>query len=301
MEAYKLESYHVGRCGNCRRFRNNLSYKVTDKIDKIVCIDCFTMFRNQRLIDSIVVPEKKKETKVKPIRTKPKAIRKGQSNYRQLLCNFIINSDRPIVLNDLINREFGCHATVARNLRMLVKDGKITFQIGKRCIRYYVGTEKKELLDSIPKRQYRISPKDKNKLAIQKIINASNRVLTAKDLRDKVDVCKNTVFRILRQLEMEGKIHLVLYNKDRRFYFCKNDEKLIEELNKYSSEITIDEIEKIIKVSGSVGISLTNVLKQLGKDYTNRYERSYIRRLIEKMEGVKWWKKDSCYHYYFED
>jgi hypothetical protein len=205
MKAIQIEA-KVGRCDSCRKFRNNMEWKVEDKV---VCLDCFKMFRNQRLIDEVI-----KKVEIKPTKTvrKVKTVKEVNQerpkreavNYRIRVLNHLKNTDRPLSVKEMYSDRLASKVTIERWLRVLVKSGEVA-TMRSTAKAYYINKDREHLL-----KEYisglRIQKKIKLKDIVLKIIKSSPIPLTPLEINVAGDWHNKSVYPVLKKLLNENKI-----------------------------------------------------------------------------------------------
>lgn len=312
MEAYKLETNAVGRCGNCRRFRNNLSYKVTDKV---VCIDCFTMFKNQRLIDSIVVPEKEKEPKAKPIKTKPNkspqqprpikpkvnGIKLQPQSKERMVYDFIVSSPKPVFAKDIINAGICSNNIVYTHLKIIRNKGLIKSSPGLGRFVRYIDTEREHLLGNFGRISIGQTKRWRDK--VETFINKSNEILTVEILINSLGRDNKAIVRAVKYLSSKDKIKLIVDPKNigHRLLFCSNQQKhLVQQLDDLESNSTKNRAKEELIKAGKEGLSMTELMRRLGVNPKSGGTLKYLKRLTKEW-GCKSYPKGSAKIYYFEE
>lgn len=300
MEAYKLEVYHVGRCGNCHRFRNNLSWKVSDKV---VCIDCFTMFKNQRLIHVIVPepePEPEKEPKTKPVKPNKK-VRLQPKNKEKLVYDFIVSSPNAVFAKDIITAGICSINAVYRHLRILKNKGLVKSSAGLGRFARYVDTEREHLLKRFGRVSIEQTEKWRNN--VEAFINNSTEVLTVELLINALGRNDKALIRAVKYLAKYNRIKLIVDSKSKgnRLLFCSNQKKdLVQQLEELESNSTKNRAKEELLKAGREGLSMSELMRRLGVNPRSGGTLKYLKRLAKEW-GCKSYPKGSAKIYYFEE
>lgn len=210
----------VGRCGSCKKFRNNMEWKVDEKI---VCLDCFKTFKNQRLIDKILTPPKEIKAKTSS-KAKTKAIKEPsiRDSYRTKMAanreylsskdaviGFIKASEKPVAVNEMHAAKVASKITLWKWINNLFKNGDIVFTTIKRK-KYYIDFERKYLLDNFLGEAKIVVKKKvvKTLLAnkILKVIKESPVPLTPFEINQGNDWAEKSIYPALATLVRSGKI-----------------------------------------------------------------------------------------------
>ena len=201
MKAIQIET-KVGRCDSCRKFRNNMEWKVEDKV---VCLDCFKMFRNQRLIDEVIKKvEKPTKTPIKVKKVKQERPKRKAVNYRNKILNHLKNTDRPLSVKEMYSDRLASKVTIERWLRVLVKSGEVA-TMRSTAKAYYIDKEREHLLKEYIS-SLKIQKKIKLKDIVLKIIKSSPIPLTPLEINIAGDWHNKSIYPVLKKLLNENKI-----------------------------------------------------------------------------------------------
>lgn len=201
MKAIQIET-KVGRCDSCRKFRNNMEWKVEDKV---VCLDCFKMFKNQRLIDEVIKKvEKPTKTPIKVKEVKQERPKRKAVNYRNKILNHLKNTDRPLSVKEMYSDRLASKVTIERWLKVLVKSGEVA-TMRSTAKAYYIDKDREHLLKEYIS-SLKIQKKIKLKDIVLKIIKSSPIPLTPLEINIAGDWHNKSVYPVLKKLLNENKI-----------------------------------------------------------------------------------------------
>ena len=230
MIAIQIET-KVGRCESCHRFRNNMEWKVEDKV---VCLDCFKMFRNQKLIDEVVkrVPKielEPNQTGKRVKKVKEEKPKREITNYREIVLNYLKNTDKPLSVREMYEAKVTSKVTLGRWLKALVVSGEVV-TMRSTAKAYYIDSGRKELLcnyiDSL-------KPKKKTKLndEVLKRLKSLPRPCTPLEINEKKTWRTKSVYAALNKLVKSGKVVFLNLNKTTKVYIDINRKHLLDEFN----------------------------------------------------------------------
>ncbi len=220
----------VGRCESCHKFRNNMEWQVESRV---VCIDCFKMLKNQKLIDEVVKRVEKVEvdttkTGKKVKEDKPK---REITNYRQTVLNHLKNTDKPLSVREMYADRVSSKVTLERWLKVLLASGEIvTMKSTARA--YYIDADRKDLLDEYIES---LKPKKKTTLPdeILKRLKSLSRPSTASQINEEKTWVKKSVYTALVKLVETEKVVFIKLNKVKKIYIDTDRKHLLDEFNQY--------------------------------------------------------------------
>ena len=229
MIAIQIET-KVGRCESCHKFRNNMEWQVESRV---VCIDCFKMLKNQKLIDEVVKRVEKVEvdttkTGKKVKEDKPK---REITNYRQTVLNHLKNTDKPLSVREMYADRVSSKVTLERWLKVLLASGEIvTMKSTARA--YYIDADRKDLLDKYIES---LKPKKKTTLPdeILKRLKSLSRPSTASQINEEKTWVKKSVYTALVKLVETEKVVFIKLNKVKKIYIDTDRKHLLDEFNQY--------------------------------------------------------------------
>lgn len=208
----------VGRCDSCHKFRNNMEWEVDEKV---VCLDCYKTFKNQRLIDEVIAKAVVKEKKIrKPRVYKPRGIlepkypnyaRKKPGELRNVeiikanLITFIKESPRPVSVAEILAQKIACKTTVRKYLQGLLLTGEVhLLSLNKG---YYIDPERyQEFKDYRPLKGKYAAKKPLLTDKILEIIKASSSPLTPLEINHNQPWHSKSVYPALAKLVEWGKV-----------------------------------------------------------------------------------------------
>ena len=303
MIAIQIEQV-VGRCGSCKRFRNNMEWKVDEKV---VCIDCFKTFKNQRLIDEILTSPKTIKAKTS-LKAKTKTIKEPsiRSSYKtrmsadreylsskDAVIGFIMASEKPVGVNEIHVAKVASKITIWKWINNLFKNGDIVFTtIGTK--KYYIDSKRKYLLDNLLEARTVKKKVVKTLLAdkILEVIKSSPNALTPFEINQGNDWAEKSIYPALAKLVSSGKIvacpvslvNQIYIDVERRHllekdinYFEKNNllgKKTREALDFIlaRNKITFNkDIAEYLSVDKSVAIRIVQSLREKKLIYTSNF------------------------------
>lgn len=243
MQAVKLQNVSVGRCGSCHRFRNNMEFEV-DK--KIVCMDCFVKFKNQRLITKIQAPAKPKSSPNKPPRQprKPKEFKgRGIANKEkkdksvQEFYEFLVNHGTYIKIKDTSN--FGTRPSIYRYIHEL--GDKVKTAIVKHQM-YVVTADKSYLLDELTQpappvvKEKKLTLEDK----VLACVLASENPITVMEVARANGFNRIPCYRVFNKL-VEKKLIAKLDTPSTSYYIGIDKSELLNDLIDKNDKVIVDD------------------------------------------------------------
>jgi hypothetical protein len=317
MEAYKLEVVAVGRCNNCRRFRNNMPYKVGDNV---VCIDCFTCFKNQRLIDSVIDPEKEKEVKPKPVKVKPvrvpkqkpvniktksvkvekqkpKKIRRRRINDRPgKILEYIKRSEKPVRIIEI--KGLGSQKTVYNNIKPLLEQGRIVAAYSQGGCGFFIDAERSHLLTT-NKLVVEARSANKARCDFLDFVESQSKILTVNEIAEATGFRGKRVIEYAYYWQERGKVEISEDNNcDRLRYLITAaiNTDLVQEIKNIPS--FKDRVRQMVINAGREGETVGNILSNLGRQPQGGSQK-FIRSLLQEW-GCKKYRRGNSMYYYFD-
>ena len=268
----------VGRCESCRRFRNNMEWRVECEIEsKVVCLDCFKTFKNQRLIDEVIprVVEIKKQRKPKTTRPKsilskpnyPNYVRKlpGEPRNSEIiksnLLSHIKQAESPVSMKRLKKAKIASKNTLDKYIQELLNEREIRFiELGRR---HYIDSKRYESFKNyrLPNGKYAARKLQIFEVVLN-IIKDSMHPLTPSEINQH-KLCtwnSKSVYPALAKLIESGKVVGTPITEVNSLYIDFERAYMLEEKINYAerNELLTDNARKILDFINSRNELTTN-------------------------------------------
>jgi DNA-binding MarR family transcriptional regulator len=236
---------------------------------RVVCIDCFKMLKNQKLIDEVVKRVEKVEvdttkTGKKVKEDKPK---REITNYRQTVLNHLKNTDKPLSVREMYADRVSSKVTLERWLKVLLASGEVV-AMKSTARAYYIDADRKDLLDEYIES---LKPKKKTTLPdeILKRLKSLSRPSTASQINEEKTWVKKSVYTALVKLVKAEKVVFIKLNKVKKIYIDIDRKHLLDEFNQYKKVDVLGGNRKkaLDFINSSNGVTyIKDLTKLLGTD-----------------------------------
>lgn len=258
----------ANRCFNCKRFR----YCQHESSSGLICDDCVTLFRNQKIINIAAPPkpttQPKPQPKKRPVPRKPKSvvvreisrstpIKEATAAVLKVLKKHPCGLRFPEIVDQLNAEKYIIH----RAIEVLIKHSEINFDENRQKNRLYFHPIHRENIAKFA--PLKITRANDTEL-IKEAINNFPNICIARDLMQPTSKSRNCVLRNLRLLAARGEVLSYTEHDTNTTYFASKTNP--QAAQKFQEFINNSEPVKIMNfLADGRAKSRFSIAKMLGK------------------------------------